>query len=47
MTKNPTYDIAKGLSLNSDMALRVKMSKDRSLDKRLPQLGKGLFSIRS
>ena len=47
LTKNATYGVARGVSLNSDMAPRVKMSEYLGLGKRLPQLGKGLSSVKS
>ena len=47
LTKNATYDVARGVSLDSDMALQVEMLEDRGLGKRLPQLGKGLSNVGS
>ena len=47
LTKNATYGIDRGVSLDSDMALQVEMSEDWDLGKRLPQLGKGSSSVKS
>ena len=47
LTKNATYGVAKGISLNSDIALRVEILEDRGLGTCLPQLGKGLSSVGS
>ena len=47
LTKNSTYSIARGVSFDLDIALRVEMLEDQGLSKCLPQLGKSLSSIES
>ena len=47
LTKNATYGVSWGVSLDSNMALKVEMLEDRDLSKRLPQLGKSLSSVGS
>ena len=47
LTKNATYGVARDVSFDSDMAIRVKMLEDQGLGKRLPQLGKSSSSVGS
>ena len=47
LTKNATYGIARVISFDSNIVLKVKMFKDWGLDKYLPQLGKDLSSVGS
>ena len=45
--KNATYGIARGIGLNSDIMLMIKMLDNQGFGKYLPQLGKSLSSVRS
>ena len=47
LMKNTIYGIARSISFNLDVALKVKMLEDWGLIKCLPQLDKGLSSIKS
>ena len=47
LSKNAIYGIARGVSLDLDIALKVKILEDWCLGKSLPQLDKDSFSIRS
>ena len=47
LTKNNTYSIAKDISFDSDIALRIQILTDWGLYKRLPQLSKDSYSVRS
>ncbi len=45
LTENSTNSITRSIRLNLDMTLQIEMSQYRSLNKRLPQFGKGLLSF--
>ena len=47
LTKNVINGVARGINLDLDIALMVKMSEDWGLGKYLPQLDKGSSSVRS
>ena len=47
LTKNAIYGIARNISLDLNIAFKVKILENQSFNKYLPPLGKSLSSVKS